>query len=40
MPSVKRDLVIKISNSHLAFTCPKSTTETPKKGTNPAKNQQ
>ena len=31
---VKRNLVIKIINTQPAFTCPKSTTETPEQGAN------
>ena len=34
MSLVKRSLVIKITNTQLAFTCPESTTETPEQGTN------
>ena len=32
MSLVKRDLVIKITNTKPAFTCSKSTTETPEQG--------
>ena len=32
MTLVKRNLVIKNTNTHPAFTCPKSTTETPEQG--------
>ena len=31
---VKINLVIKITNTQLAFTCPKPSTETPEQGTN------
>ena len=36
MSLVKRNLVIKITNTQPAFTCLKSTTETPEQGTNHA----
>ena len=36
MSLVKRNLVIKITNTQPAFTCPKSSTETPEQGTNHA----
>ena len=36
MPLVRRNLVIKIANTLPAFTCPKSTTETPEQGDNHA----
>ena len=36
MSLVKRNLVIKITNTQPAFTCPKSTTETPAQGANHA----
>ena len=34
MSLVKRYLVIKFTNTQMAFTCPKSTTETPERGAN------
>ena len=40
MSLVKRNLVIKITNTQPAFTCPKSTTETPEQGANHTQSRQ
>ena len=40
MPSGKTNLVIKITNTQTAFTCPKSTTETPENDANYAQSTQ
>ena len=40
MSLVKRNLVIKITNTQPPFTCPKSTTETPEQGANHTHNRQ
>ena len=40
MSLVKRNLVINITNTQPAFTYPKSTTETPKRGINHAQSRQ
>ena len=40
MSLVKRNLVIKITNTQPAFTCPELTTETPEQGSNPAQSRQ
>ena len=39
MSLVKRNLVIKITNTQPAFNCPNSTTETPEQGANHAQSQ-
>ena len=40
MSSVKRNLVVKTTNTQPAFTYPKSETETPEQDANHTKNQQ
>ena len=40
MALVKRNLVIKNTNTQPAFTCPKSTTETPERKANHAQSRQ
>ena len=40
MSLVKRNLVIRITNTQPALTCPKSTAETPEQGANHAQSQQ
>ena len=40
MSLVKRNLVIKITDRQAAFSCPKSTTETPEQGANHTNSQQ
>ena len=40
MSLVKRNLVIKITNTQPAFTCPKSTTKRPEQGANHAQSEQ
>ena len=40
MSLVKRNLVIKITNTQPAFTCPKSITKTPQQGNNHAQSRQ
>ena len=37
---VKRNLVIKITNTQATFICPKSTTETPEQGANHVQSRQ